>query len=624
MKTNFWKSAAALALGLAALVACDKEPEILPEFPKDVITNDDVTSKSETIEFTANLDWELSVPQTTIGYFWIEGEGGNKLNKISGTAGTHTVTIGVSEDPDLNNDITCDVTLTMGGKSKVIATYTLLKLVKEFNAFPCVITDGALTYKEEGGFLYSEEAATSATLIYNDIYGFVMPFTFESAFNYEIETPDWIVIDSNVGETVGKKGTCAVRVSADITKVTTETTGSIDIYVRNTDEKVASIAVSLPDLSTFILSDKTNVIIGADGLYLGELEACEFEVQTAAELTFVLAGLDDTGWWTASCHNEYTYPNATLNVGAKQGAGLVKSQKVSVSFYANEGAERVAYLLAMPSEVITKVQGGFNTWISNAGEREALSEAFRPYLVTTFTQEAGSTGGGEGGAITVTGAEMAELEAMAWQRDIIAALELGDIPAYQVSASEKFSITSATEIWNYKFFNDEAVETASLFMSEMMSELSIWADAETYGLLVLYTGEENIPFAAIWIEYIPSASAGASFEFVYPEYVSGATLKKATSVPTDFIGVPLDNVYELVYTTKTPLMAMIKVPSMPLWGASWNNADSSPSWWLTYEQMDDTSILVNMNAEAKNTDYFVFGASITSLTHVLICTYDPQ
>ena len=56
MKTNFWKFAAAFVVGLAATVGCQKD-SIPPVFPENVITNPDVTTTSETIEFTANLDW---------------------------------------------------------------------------------------------------------------------------------------------------------------------------------------------------------------------------------------------------------------------------------------------------------------------------------------------------------------------------------------------------------------------------------------------------------------------------------------------------------------------------------------------------------------------------------------
>ena len=230
MKTNYWKIAAAFVLGLAAMAACSPDEDGLepPVFPEEVITNEDVNTTSETIEFTANLAWELSVPQSTIGFFWIEDEDGNKLNKISGEAGTHTVTIGISEERDPEKDITCDVTLTMGDESKVIATYTLLKADRTFSAYPCKVSGGQLVFKEEGGFDYESQAATSATFVYHDVYGYVMPFTFESTFAYDIKTPEWLLLEN--GENLGEKGTATVRVVADLDKLPAGTTeGKISI-----------------------------------------------------------------------------------------------------------------------------------------------------------------------------------------------------------------------------------------------------------------------------------------------------------------------------------------------------------------------------------------------------------
>ena len=107
--------------------------------------------------------------------------------------------------------------------------------------------------------------------------------------------------------------------------------------------------------------------------------------------------------------------------------------------------------------------------------------------------------------------------------------------------------------------------------------------------------------------------------FVYPEYVQGATLEKYEGMsPIGMAGVPH---YKLTYTQEYPQMAVINVPAAPLWGASYYNESSSPTWWLTYEQTDEAGkqILVNMT-QAGETDCFLFGSGISSVDCVLICT----
>jgi hypothetical protein len=143
-----------------------------------------------------------------------------------------------------------------------------LKSLKEFKAYANVITDGNLTWREEGGFKYEEQPTTEATLVYNEIYGFALPFYFEAGFNYDVDCPEWMVVSNNaVSESpVGKRGNCEVIVSADLEKLTADvTSGELKIKVRNSDEVVSTIEINVPSLADFVLSEKATVNIGIDG-----------------------------------------------------------------------------------------------------------------------------------------------------------------------------------------------------------------------------------------------------------------------------------------------------------------------------------------------------------------------
>ena len=89
MKTNFWKSAAAFVVGMAAMVACDSteiQAPADPTFPS-LITNNYVGA-GETLEisFDANYSWDVEVSDESYAYFkLIDGE--QEVQKISGAAG---------------------------------------------------------------------------------------------------------------------------------------------------------------------------------------------------------------------------------------------------------------------------------------------------------------------------------------------------------------------------------------------------------------------------------------------------------------------------------------------------------------------------------------------------------
>ena len=459
MRMNLLKFATCFAIGAAVLVACEPT-EMEPVFPDEIITDADVNTTSEVIEFTANLDWELSLPMETISFFWLEDEEGNKLNKLSGKAGTYKVNVGITDEPDFDNDVTCDITLTMGDKSKVIATYTLLKSVKEFKAYPCLVEDGALKYKQEGGFDFSETSATSVELIYNGkIYGFALPISFEAGFNYDIEAPEWLDVDRVNSEqiAIGKRGVCNVMAALDLNELTAETTsGKIEIYVRNSDEKVAEITVTFPSLDSYVSCDLNVAAITQEGKYVtydeeGEAtnnDACSFAVTTTSELTFVLAGLCSNNYWGASSHDEFMYAEfdnsydlvniATVDPGTQTGEGLLKTQNVSVAFTENAGAERVAYLLALPQSEIS----AFNNFISNASEGAELSEDFLKYVIVTFTQEGKAA---DDNALAATNAEMS---LMASTDEMYNALSevFGTTNIYVLNATSEFTLTYPSDV----------------------------------------------------------------------------------------------------------------------------------------------------------------------------------
>lgn len=514
MKRNFWKSAAAFVVGMAAMVACQTE-QTLPVFPDEVKESVEASTTVE-LSFEANMDWTLTVPQETIAYFWFEDENGNKLSKLEGSAGTQTVTIGISEEPSFDNDVVCNVTLTMGEQSSVIATYTLPKAQRVFNAFPCKVTNGDLTWKEEGGLDYSNEAVTETTLVYSDVYGIVMPFIFESNFNYEVVAPEWVLVENSGDETLGNKGACTVRVSVNYANVPEGTTSAaLQVKARNTETVVSTITLNLPDLSSYLKWDVLETIefTGA-GKYVGmvmEQDSYTSYITTAKDVKIfavgnvVMYGMEmgpfagpDLDWVniSTSAWDETDGPVQTLTV--------------SISLTENAGAAREAELYAIPASV-----AGENWNVTSSpftSDWTAVKPEYAQYKVATIKQEAA---GPVADMVTLTSTEGAELSVLDSSSDYYSYLssEYGVSAIYNIDATTSFSVKTAKAFSNITRLGADGQVNNDLFTVEITSEfdlnITVNSTEETSGIII-FKDEFWVNFAAIVVNYTPATTGGGT------------------------------------------------------------------------------------------------------------------
>ena len=565
MKTNFWKFAAAFVVGMAAMVACQKE-QMKPVFPEEVKESVE-SSTTVGLSFEANMDWVLTVPQETIAYFWLEDAEGNKLAKLEGTAGKQTVTIGISEEPNFDNDVVCNVTLTMGEQSSVIATYTLPKAQRVFNAFPCKITDGDLTWKEEGGLDYSNEAVTEATLVYNDVYGIVMPFIFESNFNYEVVAPEWVLVENSGEETVGNKGTCTVRVSVNYANVPEGTnSAALQIKARNTETVVSTITLTLPDLSSYLNWDVLETIefTGA-GKYVGmvmEQDSYTSYITTAKDVKIfavgnvVMYGME-MGPFAGS---DLTWVNITTSEWDETD-GPVQTLSVSISLTANEGAAREAELYAIPASVAGE---DWNTTSSPfTSDYTAVKPEYAHYKVATIKQEAA---GPVGNMVTLTSTEGAEISTLDSSSDYYSYLssEYGVSAIYNIDATTSFSVKTAKPFSNITRLGADGQVNNDLFTVEQASEfdlnITVNSTAATSGIII-FKDEFLVNFAAIVVNYTPATTGGSTL----PEFV-----------PTETLGLLADygdRVALAVMDSSHPAAAMLyeKYNTQNIWTLDCNN-----------------------------------------------------
>ncbi|MBR5273743.1 MAG: BACON domain-containing protein [Bacteroidales bacterium] len=206
---NTFRSLSVLMAGLLMIaVACEPEPQVnvTPVFPELVQDNNVAPGSTMTLTFDANADWEVSVSSENLQWFWIK-DGSFKVDKVSGkvAAGDKspvTVQIGVSETEEFDTNRSCDVTLTMGGESRIIAKYMRPAKARAMAVYVAKVEDGAFV-KEGDSYVYETVEASSSELIWSDEdKDFRLPVRVESNCSWTMDLPEWV--DANVPEsTVG-------------------------------------------------------------------------------------------------------------------------------------------------------------------------------------------------------------------------------------------------------------------------------------------------------------------------------------------------------------------------------------------------------------------------------------
>ena len=188
---------------------------------------------------------------------------------------------------------------------------------------------------------------------------------------------------------------------------------------------------------------------------------------------------------------------------------------------------------------------------------------------------------------------------------------------------------------NVKLYSDvdgSALTDNSFEVEGAMNGLIVYI-AETVasgtGCIIVLKDANGVNYAAIHLVYDTASAGSAPFSFVYPDYVSGATLEKYTGsllgeIKSNCYGIDENNIYCLTYSKEFPQMPSVNCPGEPQGQAAWNNWDDatqgpSADYWLTYEMDSTTQMYVSMSEVGKE-DYFVFTDGNWNVLGVLVCT----
>lgn len=201
IRNLFQSMIAACALCAAMAVSCEEptppvEP-VEPVFPSVVEKSDIEPGSVLTLSFEANMDWTVTVPSEGLLWFWIM-DGDFKVDRLTGKVAEGdkekiTISIGVSETEEYDANRSCDVTLTMGGKSQVIARYMRPAKNRTMAVYAAKVADGAFVLNDAGGYEYESSEIASLDLIWSAADAdFRMPVKIESNCEWTADVPEWL------------------------------------------------------------------------------------------------------------------------------------------------------------------------------------------------------------------------------------------------------------------------------------------------------------------------------------------------------------------------------------------------------------------------------------------------
>jgi len=368
---------------LSAIAACsvlfscqEPTPEIEPIFP-EAVTKTVKAGEEVVISFNANMDWTLSVPENTLNTFWLDDNGFSTYKVTGKAADGINVTVNVSEVESFE-DQSCDVTLTMGSSSKVIAKIIRSSKDPVLSVYVAEVEDGEVKYTEDGqDYLYGSSEAADIDLFWTGS-DFRLPIMVVSNFSWTYEAPEWISIDvpENGADTV------KVNVFGVPSKYPLEPTSG-KIRFKFADKVVKEYNISIPGCEDIYSYSVGMSLTELTFNYSGKFKTVTGFIDGPATAT--ISGTKDVDVFAVEVvDGKYVLGNQAgpswLNVDvdpfdSSEGADVLQTRNVSISVAQNEGEERSAAIFFMPPTGWSSKESIFNE------DMESVKEEYVKYML---------------------------------------------------------------------------------------------------------------------------------------------------------------------------------------------------------------------------------------------------
>ena len=428
MKTKIlhWTSVL-LASSALLLSACSEDngkdtSDPTPVFPDMATLNIPAGETSCNVSFTPNMDWTVSIPTDAETSKWFSlSDGVVETSSISGRASTEPVTIQViTTDQDVYDETpSCEVSLTMGGQTQVIAKVTRQTAAREFDIYLSgFFMDEGTQEPYDFSFEYSETPVAKYTestpevapegapelIWFTGKIGYMQVVKAESNFEWLASTSDWLTFTPRPleGEYI---------VTADFAKITEQeingAIGMIDFYDKNID-LATDPGNNAHNRYCFVLPDLTKVVrngssaataafsFNAEGYAVdsngtvSEEKSSTGSLYSAKDVVFYIAE-KDRNWYMgyeASRHDWVTIADSWDETGS-----AFQLHDYTVNVKANEGETREVLVIALPKALAANITNpDYDLFNNNATD---IKEEYKQYVCATIEQA--GEGGSEGG-----------------------------------------------------------------------------------------------------------------------------------------------------------------------------------------------------------------------------------
>lgn len=525
----------------AALVAVACNPEgptdnTVPQFPESKEYNVDPGTTLD-INFSANMDWELSVPENSLQWFWLQ-DGSFKLYKVNGKAGDQTVTIGVSATEEFDVDRTCEVTLKMGGKEQVIAKLVRSSKDQTLTLYAAVVADGEIQFKEDGsGYLYEETEAQKLELVWTGS-DFRLPVQVDANYNWTVKTPVWAQID--VPES--GNGLTSLNIMGVPSEYPLEAAEGKIQFVAG-DKVVKEYAISIPGCKDIFsykmdmgISDLIFNYAGMIRVSTGFIEGPASGYVSGAPGVRVLV-LEGDGT-TYSTDAPAWLSVEVVAYDTTEGAEVLQERRFNVSTVLNEGDNRYAALFFLPPTVSASA--------SELLDAEGVKEEFKQYMIPV-TQLSSDQ---EFVAMLSNPSTMADAGAsFNISPDSSLKTAFGETKyAYELLYTNQYARDEArmmftSAVSSYKVFDqykNEVTGSEDFFLSCTLNEdmmggvIDMVAETKSFGYVVFYGASENV-LAVIRCTLDPEKVIGE---------VADVAFIGESEIYAPMVGATLENVYD--------------------------------------------------------------------------------
>lgn len=410
---------ASAALMLSGCTSSDEEtPEVTtPVFPELASLTIPAGETFCEVTFTPNMDWTVSIPTDPETSRWFKlSDGVMESTSISGRASSEPVTVQVTTIDQESFDLSpvCEVSLTMGGQTQVIAQITRGTAAREFELYlskystddddfimPYEFDETPLT-KYDGTEAPTTAPEGTAELKWPVRVGKPMQVVKGSSnFDWLISAPEWIEVSSPVaidGEADSKQ----FFVTALFNKLTdAQLDGAVallDIY----DSNIADVETpganahnrycfTLPALRDVIRSNDQGATFSfnGDGYYVdtnGTVltdQDCTMDITSAKGLEFFVVAPSQYGSGYEAYGNDWVTITPESSWNDSEGAIQDKSYTIKVGAY---GANRTATILALPQTVAATIDEEEDLNEQLLDDNFDIKEELKPYIFATIEQ----------------------------------------------------------------------------------------------------------------------------------------------------------------------------------------------------------------------------------------------